>query len=736
MTAKTSNFSNLIYYNPAGPGFNAVPQVTMYCPDNMDEGDTMTVDLVTWGIPDGTVLAHTFPLTNIGPLRFNVSPISPVANNRASFTLTVSADNTTASGAQSFDIQIRKTVTGTVLASKTVSISDTSQTATYTLTSDASIDEGGGLTFTASGTNVPDGGYYWTIETGSGDFTTTSGSLGITDNYGSFIVVPNADATTEGNETFTVALRSGSISGPILVTSAAITINDTSQDQQLLVMDLDPMNYTSGSSISDASGQNNNGTLVGSPVLTTGGTNGASNYFTLNGTSQYIVVPSLQNSAYRSVTMMLWFNSSSPQGSLITKELSYKMRLSSNHLNVMATDSGSAPWDYNSTDNSITFDNNWHHVAVTIAPDFIDWYYDGNNFHHEGGIGNLGANTQQLMIGSYGSGTSEFFTGMIGPARLYNYALSSSDISAYFNSTRSRYQVEEPYSLTFNGTSDFYEVLGLTSQWALELDWTIEFWSKANGASGNLQTVMSQYNDLGGIGIDIYYENGSLCIDNTRGPICAEPTPGVWTHVALVCNGGGNDLNVFYNGVNVYNGGGYYLGLSTATLVIGKRGQIPFQHLAGKLTGIRITNTAIYTGAFNPYTQALPPTKVTGTKLLMNPTDVNTLVDLSDSLHSFSGNSGSGDDHPALTGFHTYKAVTPFNGTSPGQVYFLRSEYPGIESVPIGATMTSTIFANPNAPVTITGSQVWVNQLYWVLTYSDPGGTSTTVPGDTFTITW
>jgi len=99
---------------------------------------------------------------------------------------------------------------------------------TYTLTSDASIDEGGGLTFTASGTNVPDGEYYWTIETGSGDFTVTSGSLGVSNNYGSFIVVPDADATTEGNETFTVALRSGSVSGPIVVTSAAITINDTS----------------------------------------------------------------------------------------------------------------------------------------------------------------------------------------------------------------------------------------------------------------------------------------------------------------------------------------------------------------------------------------------------------------------------------------------------------------------------------------------------------------------------
>jgi len=105
---------------------------------------------------------------------------------------------------------------------------------TYTLTPAANnVDEGGGLTFTASGTNVPDGTYYWTIRTGSGEFTTTSGSLGVTNNYGSFIVVPNADSTTEGSETFTVALRRGSVSGPILVTSDPVTINDTSLTGQI-----------------------------------------------------------------------------------------------------------------------------------------------------------------------------------------------------------------------------------------------------------------------------------------------------------------------------------------------------------------------------------------------------------------------------------------------------------------------------------------------------------------------
>jgi len=131
MTAKTTDFSGLLFYNPAGPGFDAVPQVTIHCPDSMDEGSRITVNLVTWDIPDGTVLRHVFPLygTNLTGSRFNVSPISPVSNNRASFFIEVSADHTTSLDGQSFDIVIKKTLTGPALATKYgVNVNDTSLT--------------------------------------------------------------------------------------------------------------------------------------------------------------------------------------------------------------------------------------------------------------------------------------------------------------------------------------------------------------------------------------------------------------------------------------------------------------------------------------------------------------------------------------------------------------------------------------------------------------------------------
>jgi hypothetical protein len=62
-----------------------------------------------------------------------------------------------------------------------------------------------------------------------GDFANWSGSFTINaQGLGIFSVTPSLDLITEGTETFTVSIRTGSISGPVVRTSELITINDTS----------------------------------------------------------------------------------------------------------------------------------------------------------------------------------------------------------------------------------------------------------------------------------------------------------------------------------------------------------------------------------------------------------------------------------------------------------------------------------------------------------------------------
>ena len=95
-----------------------------------------------------------------------------------------------------------------------------------------SVNEGSSITFKVETSNVANGTtLYWSI-TNPEDFNlgsnTISGGVIITDNTGSFTVTPTADAKTEGAETFTASLRTGSTNGPVVATSSPVTINDTS----------------------------------------------------------------------------------------------------------------------------------------------------------------------------------------------------------------------------------------------------------------------------------------------------------------------------------------------------------------------------------------------------------------------------------------------------------------------------------------------------------------------------
>lgn len=90
-----------------------------------------------------------------------------------------------------------------------------------------SVDEGSALTFIVTTTNFPNGPLYWSIPN-TGDFQFQSGNVNMTNNSGTFQLTPLADGVTEGAETFTVTLHTGSGAGPVVTSVGPITINDTS----------------------------------------------------------------------------------------------------------------------------------------------------------------------------------------------------------------------------------------------------------------------------------------------------------------------------------------------------------------------------------------------------------------------------------------------------------------------------------------------------------------------------
>jgi hypothetical protein len=208
------------------------------------EGTTITFSVASTNAANGTYY-YTIEETagGVGTLTtsdFTSGSLSgsfTITGNSGSFPLTVTRDLTT-EGDESFSVYVRSTsITGPVLGvSPIIDITDSSITPVFTVTP-ASINEGGSGTFTVANVG-PDGTYFWVMfnnTSSDSDFSAASGSFlvsgstgGIDNGTGSFSVTAIKELLTEGSENFQVQVRSGSTSGPAVVTSNFVTIVDVS----------------------------------------------------------------------------------------------------------------------------------------------------------------------------------------------------------------------------------------------------------------------------------------------------------------------------------------------------------------------------------------------------------------------------------------------------------------------------------------------------------------------------
>jgi len=207
------------------------------------EGTTITFNVVGTNTPNGTYFytieedIATGAVTSADFTSGSLSGTFSISGNSGSFPLTVSRDLLT-EGSEEFVIYVRKdSITGGILGtSGNIIITDSSLTPAFTV-APTDINEGTSNTFTVQNIGS-DGTYFWTIlndTTTNADFSAASGSFvvsgstgGLDNGTGSFNITTVSDRVTEGSQTFQVQVRSGSTSGTVVVTSAAVTINDTS----------------------------------------------------------------------------------------------------------------------------------------------------------------------------------------------------------------------------------------------------------------------------------------------------------------------------------------------------------------------------------------------------------------------------------------------------------------------------------------------------------------------------
>jgi hypothetical protein len=256
-------------------------------------------------------------------------------------------------------------------------------------------------------------------------------------------------------------------------------------------------------------------------------------------------------------------------------------------------------------------------------------------------------------------------------------------------------------TVTFDSTATFTIV---DPAWKLGQTWTIEFWSKAAIAStGTIFPVLCQQPSNNSI--DISYQGGYLSLANTISSI-AEPTPGEWTHVALVSNAG--TITVYYNGITQGTISGDDLQDVYSQLWVGTRGSAHYgQYFNGKLAGIRINSTALYSSNFIPN---IIPTNTTGTVLLINDSNSD-ISDSSSNNFPINYSETSSTDYPA-----PLSTTTTFNsnfaaGIANATVMWIEGEN-GNAVPPADLTNWTVTGPNISGSLTVTG----------VTTYPDPSG--------------
>jgi hypothetical protein len=312
----------------------------------------------------------------------------------------------------------------------------------------------------------------------------------------------------------------------------------------------------------------------------------------------------------------------------------------------------------------------------------------------------------------------------------FNVTLRSASTSGTILATSSSVTITDtslapvpPFSLQFvQGQVDYMDVAA-SSDWVLNTNWTIEFWSKASTAGTNADylTVMGQdYTD--GNSIQITYRDGFRIQGNNR--IADEPTPNVWTHVALVATAGA--MTLYYNGVSQYTGGYWSLNNNLNAIRIGANAPSNLQRFDGKLAMIRISNT-------NKYPTAFTPTVTYGveadTKLFLS--SDTPLVDSMSHAITNTGVTQSTDFPQNFIGH-----LNPYSGGNLGATYILFGD-PNITAfsyIPVGARITSNLSGFGIRQVTSAGAFYEGLQITYDHT-GLPGGTVSTT-SDTYNFYW
>jgi len=225
----------------------------------------------------------------------------------------------------------------------------------------------------------------------------------------------------------------------VIILLLALTISSFAQTNNGLLAWY-KFDASSGTSAVDNSGNNNTGTSSGAPGWVTGKYGNALNFVAAS--SQYVASPNLGNP--QSVSIAAWVKSGAA-GGVVFDENGTATPNGAWHETQIEIEASGIVWacvwigsiSCVKATNSIGF-NQWHYLAMTynVANHTLSGYYDGK-------LGASSVVTKQYvstgnlfyLLGTTdttNNGNGNYFTGIIDEARIYNRALTATEIYELF----------------------------------------------------------------------------------------------------------------------------------------------------------------------------------------------------------------------------------------------------------------------------------------------------------------
>ena len=208
-----------------------------------------------------------------------------------------------------------------------------------------------------------------------------------------------------------------------------------------LILDLDASDKNSyvgsGTTWTDLSGNNNNGTLINSPTFSS--TNGGTIVF--NGTNQYVTdTISIASSPF---TIICWvYPSVTPSSKTVFSVGSGAATRQAIHLRMVSNTSflfGMYNDDLSATVTGVT--GVWNCFAVTLTTGFVQSIYQNGIFNISRTAGGYYVGNTTCNIGRWANNNAEYVNGNIPIVQLYNRALSANEVTQNYNATKSRFNL-------------------------------------------------------------------------------------------------------------------------------------------------------------------------------------------------------------------------------------------------------------------------------------------------------